>query len=522
MNKQKCLRKNLLKNRIKLNNMILNYKKTKNKNIKSSQKPNLLLEKKDLIKNYLSNDNNKNMNFDGFSSLISTIKNKKFLPDERLIFCIKMLGLSKFYSNFVQKKLNFEEFLALTNDDMTRMKLPKNQQKTVQQFSIDFLKFGNLYTIEEIKDFFRRKKNLNNFNHNYISKSFDKYNKKLNKNLNNYIDYNNIPINNYINGRIINNNIIETNFLRLNGKDNYKKTNSLINKKLKNEDINYRTEGDINAQFILNYNHKNFINKNKNKANNEIQKRNDLYYDMEEYQSYNQICNNFNINDFQDENMVQNYIDKNELKYNSANDINKKIRNIQCKNINQNQNYNIKENSILNLKNSYNNFYSNKFIRNIQNFDYYPNNNNLYIPKKIMNYDTNCIYMNNSQKNYFNITPKSSTCNSRNKILQNKMNKYNKKNRNERPLSEGSKGVIMNNLNNYFIYNNYIEDNLKNMKFDIENDMNNMKINNIQVFNNNNNIKNKILNNLQTKDNDYLNKYMNRNNNNNSKKQKKI
>ena len=501
--------------------MILNYKKTKNKNIKNSQKPNLLLDKKDFIKNYLSSDNNKNMNIDGFSNLISTIKNKKFLPDERLIFCIKMLGLSKYYSNFVQKKLNFEEFLALTNDDMTRMKLPKNQQKTVQQFSIDFLKFGNLYTIEEIKDFFRRKKNVNNFNHNYISKSFDKYNKKLNQNLNNYIDYNNIPINNYINGRIINNNIIETNFLRLNGKDNYKKTNSLINKKLKNEDINYRTEGDINAQFILNYNHKNFINKNKNKANNEIQKRNDLYYDMEEYQSYNQICNNFNISDFQDENMAQNYIDKNELKYNSDNDINKKIRNIQCKNINQNQNYNIKENSILNLKNSYNNFYSNKFIRNIQNFDYYPNNNNLYIPKKIMNYDTNCIYMNNSQKNYFNITPKSSTCNSRNKILQNKMNKYNKKNRNERPLSEGSKGVIMNNLNNYFIYNNYIEDNLKNMKFNIENDMNNMKINNIQVFNNNNNIKNKILNNLQTKDNDYLNKYMNRNNNNNSKKQKK-
>ena len=31
--------------------MILNYKKTKNKNIKNSQKPNLLLDKKDFIKN---------------------------------------------------------------------------------------------------------------------------------------------------------------------------------------------------------------------------------------------------------------------------------------------------------------------------------------------------------------------------------------------------------------------------------------------------------------------------------------
>ena len=100
-----------------------------------------------------NNINNSNYTRNKKENII-TEKNRQIhlnLIDPRLIYCIKMLGLAKYYSNFIQKKINFEGFLALTNNDMALMNIPKNIQKLVQKFILDYLNFGSLYSLDEIK-----------------------------------------------------------------------------------------------------------------------------------------------------------------------------------------------------------------------------------------------------------------------------------------------------------------------------------------------------------------------------------
>ena len=109
------------------------------------------------------NQKAKNIKKNTYNNNINDLISQKTIPDERLIYCIQKLGLTKYYSNFLQNNLNFEEFLALTNEDMSKMRIPKNIQQFVQKFIMDYLNFGNLYTLEEIKNFFRRKKQNNEY-----------------------------------------------------------------------------------------------------------------------------------------------------------------------------------------------------------------------------------------------------------------------------------------------------------------------------------------------------------------------
>ena len=90
---------------------------------------------------------------------INGIINNDYQEDQRLFYSLKMLGLDSYYANFVQKKLNFEGLLTLTNDDMEKMKIPLNLQKKIQKFILEYLHFANLYTLEEIKKFFSRDNN---------------------------------------------------------------------------------------------------------------------------------------------------------------------------------------------------------------------------------------------------------------------------------------------------------------------------------------------------------------------------
>ena len=203
MNTSKGLKQKLLKNRIKFNNMMLNIKNRKNqKNDVRSLKTNLLNINQTLIDNYIPMNDNSNIIMDktkrndiiNLNKIISTIKP----PDERLIYCIKKLGLSRYYSNFSQKNLSFEDFLTLNDEDMSKMKIPKNIQKIVHQFISEYFNYRELFTFEELKNFFKSKKSTNNSNNQTMSQSFDICKKGINiKNNNNYETQKNILNNNY-------------------------------------------------------------------------------------------------------------------------------------------------------------------------------------------------------------------------------------------------------------------------------------------------------------------------------------
>ena len=227
MNTSNGLKQRLLRNRIKFNNMMMNIKKRKNiKNDIKTFKINLLNANQSLQENYLLQNEfniiNKTMgkNSNHLNNILSQIKR----PDARLIYCIKKLGLSRYYSNFSQNNLTFEEFLTLTNEDMTKMKIPKNFQKIVHQFIFEYFKYRELFTFEELQNFFRSKKSPNNLSNQKMSQSFDICKKGVNVKNNNCMNPKNILYNNYIHENNIkeNNYNISRNKAKLNQKKLYK------------------------------------------------------------------------------------------------------------------------------------------------------------------------------------------------------------------------------------------------------------------------------------------------------------
>lgn len=481
-------------------------------------KSNLLVKNQSIPKNYSSlNDYNTNFYYENPNNInignntyrnksgnLNSIISKINPPDERLIYCIKMLGLTKYYSNFSYKNLTFEEFLALTNEDMTKMRIPKNIQNIVQKFIMDYFNFGNLYTLDEIKNFFRKNKYKNEFYNQNISQSYDSFNKKT-YSRNNHITPKNIVNYNYMLGQdeILN----KYNIYKMN---NYNKSvsPSKRNYLYQNQNISIQNMGNkiVDEKNINNDNK--HINYKKQYVNNKYQsnpKKNMHYdYDMDAFGDNHLSYNNLNMNDFNNENNSRNYFIKDEILYkntNSPRTLNKYIEKSGVENPNfyhhnayptQNNNL-IDHNNIINLKNSNKNLYTNNLYQNYQ----VPNNN-----------------VSNSNCNTFNSVDKYRNINLDNYYKKNKKQKISKSltrnkysyNINERPLlSEGNNGMIMNNLNNYFIYNNYrSEDNPNNTK-------KKTKINKNQM----NAIINKpVINNIKIKNKDYLNKYTNRNKNN--------
>ena len=481
-------------------------------------KSNLLVKNQSIPKNYSSlNDYNTNFYYENPNNInignntyrnksgnLNNIISKINPPDERLIYCIKMLGLTKYYSNFSYKNLTFEEFLALTNEDMTKMRIPKNIQNIVQKFIMDYFNFGNLYTLDEIKNFFRKNKYKNEFYNQNISQSYDSFNKKT-YSRNNHTKTKNIVNYNYMFGQdeILN----KYNIYKMN---NYNKSvsPSKRNYLYQNQNISIQNMGNKKVDEKNINNNNKHINYKKQYVNNKYQsnlKKNMHYdYDMDAFEDNHFSYNNLNMNDFNNENNSRNYFIKDEILYkntNSPRTLNKYIEksgvenpNLYHQNAYPTQNKNLNEhNNIINLKNSNKNLYTNNLYQNYQD----PNNN-------VSNLNCNTFnsvdkYRNISLDNYYKKNKKQKISKSLTR------NKYSY-NINERPLmSEGNNGMIMNNLNNYFIYNNYrSEDNPNNTK-------KKTKINKNQM----NAIINKpVMNNIKIKNKDYLNKYTNRNKNN--------
>ena len=117
-----------------------------------------------LINNLNNNSPLRNNYFDSSNKNQKIIQNKRqkpqnnnninFYGDKRLYLCLNYLGLKKYIINFQRNGIKFENFLSLTNKDFAAIKIPNNVINIIQQFIISYLKFGSLYTIQEIQNYF--------------------------------------------------------------------------------------------------------------------------------------------------------------------------------------------------------------------------------------------------------------------------------------------------------------------------------------------------------------------------------
>lgn len=521
MNTKVNKQKKLMKNRIKVNKeyqtyLINNIRRNKAKTNKKSLKSFLASNNNDKIydniyqfplnNNYIETDNKlysnhlyteknninsfNNINLNNFNIISKKKPQIKINPtDPRLIYCIKMLGITKYYSNFAQKKINFEEFLFLSSNDMTLMKIPENIQKLVKEFSLDYLCFGkHLYTLDELKSYFSTKKTFNNYSSNKDKKikenilnSFDSNKKKIPRNktvidLNNinYM-YNNAQKRNITKNCISNNNrnknIIGYNITyknrRINKSASPSKRNNYINKiSMKNNSI--QNNLNIIEPSFLGYNNINKYNNNINFTTKKRKKSYTKFYNFDENfsPSFDNL-NNFNL------------VNKTEINQ-----------------INDDNNFN------------YNNYGNN---------DYNYNNNSSQLLNKFSmkaNKSSDNLYINNYNENNAASNPR----NIYNEIYLNEYNKSFNKNKNEiNPNTNNNfnyntrRGMIMNNCNNYYFYNNYRENNLKENNTNINNNL--MNINNINSKINERPIINNDLYKNNSKSKDFFNSYMSKNNN---------
>ena len=509
------------------------------------------------LNNYINKKNNQNK------------KNNNIQKDLRLIYCLKMLGLNKYYLNFVEKNLNFEGLLALTNNDMAQMKIPLNCQKIIQNFILDYLHFGNLYNLEEIKQYFSKKnndlKNLNNYKRSYSCDYYPQKTKKFINSNENLRKLNNNNYNNYIN-------------------EYDKKSYNIINRNKSYNNI----RNDINSQYISDYNNK---NDNIDNNNNDILLDNFSHIPFNENLELNPHFDKRNINNIKkgskvDNNLVKN-LQHNKIKMIPNNPNAKKNKNIiqkldeilkknekrkkmnlirrnQSYTNNLNKNKNIEDNSnnksfgiienihkgyysdnninIKKMKNNFNITNENHYLNNTTKTTSNNSNNNFNMTN---NYEINSFYTGNNSKvtsyaklndednSSIQIDPDGSPFNLKsskikmlklnqikevNQLLENSNNNMKKisKNNNLYSISEKNRGMNLNNHLNSYIYNNYKTDKRNKLKENIikNNSIlmnNNLNNNNIQ----NNKIKKKYFKNKDNLNYDNLNDIQINNNQNN-------
>ena len=154
-------------------NYLLNSAKINKNKIKDESLKSILLNSRNnsnqcLYPIYSNNNSNKYLLNENNITNNNKIIEKKTInikqTDPRLILCIKELGITKYYSNFTQNILNFEDFLSLTKEEMNNMKIPKNIQNLVKNFSLDYINSESSYSLDALKDYFYNKISLINSN----------------------------------------------------------------------------------------------------------------------------------------------------------------------------------------------------------------------------------------------------------------------------------------------------------------------------------------------------------------------
>ena len=568
----------------------ISYSSPKKENINRQILNDYLMEKKHQKNNYIKSNNNQ--------------------KDERLTFCLRMLGLIKYHSIFLQNNINFEGLLALTNNDMTQMKIDTNAQVIIQNFILDYLYFGNQFSLEELKQYFLKKKSITNNNRqlksNKRSYSYDchrhkpKVNNVINSDINigkvknnNYISENdnnkvnkNLYINNPANKLVshsnknifdiyskINDNNFNINFINTNNNiQHYENSQYMLELNNKNNNYNNNNKSQIiNNKYYINNNEN--VNIKKNYFFNPLNNINQFDYKGNIESSPNLVINKIKdikrftkINDNSKSNIKKKHnMIPNSHKANSTKNIINQLDQVILKNrkrkkfditkinnsfdnflnINKNNDTNYSNSSFGNSENNYKGYYSdnnkndtrinnnvlhsynnltdfnqnNNYTNNTNN----SNNNSNYSGANhslLNNYELNSFYTGNTPKinTYKKFINDSDKCtqtqdkslhNSKfskikmlkmnqmkevNHLLENSNNKGRKIpsssniNNNSYSISEKRGGMIMNNLNNYFIYNNYKTENRNDL-----NDKNNNN-NNKSITMNNNNFNNSNLN----------------------------
>ena len=147
VNKQKIID---YSNNVYLNNnhiqTLIQYS-SKNNNIYKEQKPdNYILNNRKSINN--TNENTKNIN------------NNTNNIDPRIQLIIKYLDIGKITP--LLNNINFNDLLLLSRNDLVNLGLPILERNRILNFSQQFLKYTNNYSIEEINSFFQNNQNLYN------------------------------------------------------------------------------------------------------------------------------------------------------------------------------------------------------------------------------------------------------------------------------------------------------------------------------------------------------------------------
>lgn len=148
VNKQKIID---YSNNVYLNNnhiqTLIQYS-SKNNNIYRKQKPdNYILNNRKSINN--TNENAKNINNNTNNNI-----------DPRIQLIIKYLDIGKITP--LLNNINFNDLLLLSRNDLVNLGLPILERNRILNFSQQFLKYTNNYSIEEINSFFQNNQNLYN------------------------------------------------------------------------------------------------------------------------------------------------------------------------------------------------------------------------------------------------------------------------------------------------------------------------------------------------------------------------
>lgn len=382
--------------------------------------------------------------------------------DIRLNYCLKFLGLDYLKFKLVKNNIKFEDIFYLSIKDMEKYKIPPSAQTILKKFTLEYLKIADVYTVDELINFFNTKKtklikkqsslrslttDTNNSNNTHINN----YKAKYMNNISNYTQTNGFE---YINDKINMNN--NNKVLKENDKKNINK-----NKKLKNySEEKYITNNNSTKKNI--YNNLTFRGSNPNRCNTfQIFEDSRCQYNIKinKYQSPSTI---YSIS-------VINKIEKDEKpNLRNSRKKNKSTNNYAIENMNYDINIPFTENNITD-----NNKISKQKSR--ENLNYFDNRSNFQ--NRLMKDLENLKENEDKSKN-----KKSKNKNSQNKV-ENKPIMKTKKDNNNNKLSEDMENVINNNNLNIITYNNRMiaKDNInsarfKNNNFFLEN--NNQKKNN--------------------------------------------
>ena len=245
--------------------------------------------------------------------------------DKRLELCLNYLGLKKYIINFQRNEINFDNFLSLTNKDFAIIQIPNNVVNKIQKFIIAYLKFGSLYTLEEIKKFFyinRQRQKGNNPNNNINNRmnrgnrgrSYTNKNNIMNNNRN-YMMMNNI--NNY---QMNNKNVIKYNNTNTNNKRNYNRPKSHNNKPINYDFLmdNHSPQNNIyqNNYQLMNNQNLNIAKINPEHYNNNMNNnRNNMKNITNNNKTNVNRKNNFIKNNTKNTNITSIYSSSNNMNY---------------------------------------------------------------------------------------------------------------------------------------------------------------------------------------------------------------